>query len=253
MDNERSAPRRDRERKGKSMKMPPISARRAGKKVQTDKPKPAATPVKATRRQKATEARTEQVLNAALELFSTYGFRGTSLDQIAERADISKTNLLYYFESKKALYDGVLSRLIDMWLAPLKLFDEASDPIDAIDNYIQAKLEYSRDHPLASKLFCLGVVQGDGLPEEHFNDELRALVDSKAHIIRTWIDEGHMADIEPHHILFSIWAITQHYADFATQVEALTGRTLADPEFFDETVANVRRLLLNGLQIRGRQ
>jgi TetR/AcrR family transcriptional regulator len=214
--------------------------------------KTAAAPVKATRRQKATEARTENLLNAALEVFSTYGFHGTSLDQIAERADISKTNLLYYFESKTALYDAVLSRLIDIWLAPLKAFDHTSDPIDAIDSYIKAKLEYSRDHPLASKLFCLGVVQGEGLLKGHLNDELRALVDSKAHIIRTWSGEGRLADIEPYHIIFSIWAITQHYADFGTQVEALTGRTLADPEFFDETVANVRRLLLNGLQTRAK-
>ena len=225
--------------------------------ISTAKREPVASRVKPpTRRQKANEARTEQLLNAALEIFASYGFHGSSLDQIADKADISKTNLLYYFSSKKALYDAVLSRIIDIWLAPLKAFDKSSDPIVAIDGYIRAKLEYSRDHPLASKLFCLGVVSGDDgfveLIRNHLNFELRELVDTKAQVIRAWMDAGLLTKIEPHHLLFSIWSITQHYADFATQVEALTGRTLADPKFFDETATNVRKLLLNGLLIRPR-
>lgn len=237
------------------MKAPSSRAVATAMSVRSPNREPAAPRVKPpTRRQKANMARTEQLLNAALEIFATYGFHGSSLDQIAERADISKTNLLYYFSSKKALYDAVLSLIIDIWLAPLKAFDRSLDPIVAIDGYIRAKLEYSRDHPLASKLFCLGVVSSeDGfvtLLKSHLNNELRELVDSKAQVIRVWIDEGRLADVEPHHVLFSIWAVTQHYADFASQVQALTGRTLADPDFFDETVVNVRRLLLDGLKVR---
>lgn len=237
------------------MKAPSSRAVATARSVRNTKREPVVPRVKpATRRQKANEVRTEQLLNAALEIFASYGFRGSSLDQIAEKADISKTNLLYYFSSKKALYDAVLSRIIDIWLAPLRAFDKSSDPIVAIDGYIRAKLEYSRDHPLASKLFCLGVVSGDdgfvALVKNHLNVELRELVDSKAQVIRAWMDEGLLAEIEPHHLLFSIWSVTQHYADFAAQVQALTGRTLADPEFFEETVTNVRRLLLNGLLVR---
>jgi TetR/AcrR family transcriptional regulator len=211
----------------------------------------------ATRRQKASEARTEQLLNAALEVFASYGFHGSSLEQIAEKADISKTNLLYYFSSKKALYDAVMTRIIDIWLEPLKAFEKTSDPIVAFDGYIRAKLEYSRDYPLASKLFCLAVVSGDDgfaeLVRNSLSFDLRELVDAKVRVIRGWMDEGCLAEIEPYHLLFSIWSITQHYADFAAQVEVLTGRTLADPEFFDETVANVRSLLFNGLLLRSEE
>ena len=204
----------------------------------------------ATRRRRANEARTAKVLSAALELFSAYGFYGTRIDQVAERAELSKTNLLYYFSSKRALYEAVLHTILDIWLQPLRNLDAQLDPMVAIENYIRAKLVYSKEHPLASKLFCLEVVQGADILGELLNDELRALVNSKADVIRAWIAEGRLAEIEPYHLLFSIWAITQHYADFAAQVDALTARTLADAAFFEETVTNVRRLIMDGIRPR---
>ncbi len=204
----------------------------------------------ATRRIKANEQKTEKVLNAALELFSAYGFHGTRIEQVAERADLSKTNLLYYFSSKQALYTAVLQRLMEIWLEPLRSFDAKLDPVVAINNYIRAKLAYSRDHPLASKLYCVEVVQGADILGDLLNEELRGLVDSKAEVIRTWIESGRLAKVDPYHLLFSIWAVTQHYADFAVQISALTGKTLSDEAFFDETVTNVERILLDGIRAR---
>ena len=43
----------------------------------------------------------EVILEAALDVFSTHGFRGATIDQIAEAAGMSKPNLLYYFQSKE--------------------------------------------------------------------------------------------------------------------------------------------------------
>jgi TetR/AcrR family transcriptional regulator len=216
--------------------------------VKSARPKALSKKQPAIHRRQGNEARTAKVLDAALELFSAYGFHGTRIEQVAERAELSKTNLLYYFSSKRALYEAVLHRILDLWLQPLRNFDAQLDPIVAIENYIRAKLTYSREQPLASKLFCLEVVQGADIVGELLNDELLALVDSKVGVIRTWIADGRLADIEPHHLLFSIWAITQHYADFAAQVEALTARTLADEAFFEETVANVQRIITKGIR-----
>ena len=48
--------------------------------------------------------KTTQIFNAALSVFSAQGFRGATLDQIALQAGMSKPNLLYYFDSKEAIY-----------------------------------------------------------------------------------------------------------------------------------------------------
>jgi TetR/AcrR family transcriptional regulator len=54
-----------------------------------------------------------------------------------------------------------------------------------------------------------------------------------------------MAPIDPRHLFFAIWAVTQTFADFAVQVQAIMGvRTLSDRQFAaasDEVVALVLR------------
>ena len=44
--------------------------------------------------------------------------------------------------------------------------------------------------------------------------------------IRAWVNSGRLAPVAPHHLVFALWAVTQHYADFAVQIQAITGRTL---------------------------
>lgn len=196
------------------------------------------------RRRRDGEARRETVLDAALDIFSTVGLHGASIDQIADRAGLSKANLLYYFPSKEDLYVAVLRRVLDVWLDPLHSLRADSEPADALRHYIRRKVTLSRDAPQASRLFCLEIVQGARLLREELEGPLRSLVEEKAAILRTWIAAGRIAPHDPHHLIFSIWAITQHYADFATQVEAITGRSLADPVFFEETVTNTQGLIL---------
>ena len=192
----------------------------------------------------------EVVLAAALGLFSRYGLHGTSVDQLAARAGVSKSNLLYYFANKEELYVSVLRDLLDLWLAPLREFTAEQDPQQAIADYIRRKLVVSRDSPDASRLFCLEMIQGAPLLRDELDRELREIVMHKAAVIRGWIDDGRLAPVDPQHLIFSIWATTQHYADFAVQVQALTGKTLADPAFFEQTVANVQAVVLRGVAPR---
>ncbi|WP_375464105.1 HTH-type transcriptional regulator RutR [uncultured Methylobacterium sp.] len=205
----------------------------------------------AVRRQRRDGAlRREAILDAGLDVFSTVGLHGASLDQIAERAGLSKTNLLYYFPSKEDLYVAVLRRVLDVWLDPLQALDADSEPAEALKRYIRTKITLSRDAPQASRLFCLEIVQGARLLRPELEGPLRSLVEAKATVLRGWIAEGRIAAHDPHHLIFSIWAITQHYADFATQVDAITGRGLSDEAFFEATVLSTQRLILTGLGLR---
>lgn len=184
---------------------------------------------------------------AALALFSRYGLHGTSVDQVAARAQVSKSNLLYHFANKEELYVSVLRELLGAWLEPLRGFSAEQDPREAIADYVRRKLAMSRDRPEASRLFCLEMVQGAPLLREALAQELRPLVESKAAVMRAWIAQGRLAAVDPYHLVFTLWAVTQHYADFAVQVEAVTGRTLDDPVFFEQTVDHVQRIVLDAL------
>ena len=79
---------------------------------------------------------------------------------------------------------------------------------------------------------------------------LHDLVENKIEVIQTWIDQGKLAPVEPYHLVFSLWATTQHYADFRVQVEAVAGKTLEDPGFFQETLSSLETIILNGVRPR---
>ena len=169
----------------------------------------------------------ETILSAGLAMFSQYGFRGTTLDQIAAEAGLSKPNLLYYFPSKEAIHTALLEGLLDTWLDPLRALDPDGDPEQEILAYVLRKLEMSRDYPLESRLFANEMLQGAPHVAPILGDRLKTLVDEKAAVIRGWAEAGRIAPVDPHHLIFSIWALTQHYADFDVQVRAVLGG--ADP------------------------
>ncbi|WPP01390.1 HTH-type transcriptional regulator RutR [Pseudomonas sp. HR96] len=210
------------------------------------------TPSAATlsRRTRLVEGKRTAILDAALQIFSRYGLHGTSLDQVATLADVSKTNLLYYFASKEELYLSVLRQLLDVWLLPLRGFSAEQDPIIAISEYIRIKLQLSRDHPAESRLFCLEIIQGAPLLLGELEQPLRETVEAKVAVIQGWIDAGKLAPVAPYHLIFSLWATTQHYTDFRTQIDAVTGKTLDDPQFFAEVLSSVQSLFLDGIRPR---
>lgn len=194
------------------------------------------TPAKPkTRIQKENHA---TILEAALEVFAHEGFRGATLDKIAEKAGLSKPNLLYYFPSKNAIHSTLLSGLLDTWLDPLRAMNPDGDPNEEILTYVHRKLEMSREMPRESRLFANEVLRGAPHLEKLLGTDLKTLVDEKAAIISEWMDAGRIAKVHPKHLIFSIWALTQHYADFETQVRAVLGQGVKDPypearEFID--------------------
>jgi TetR/AcrR family transcriptional regulator len=181
-------------------------------------------------------AKTEAILGAALDVFSARGFGGATLDLIAERAGLSKPNLLYYFASKEAIYRQLLDRLLDSWLEPLRRLDRSGEPLAEIEAYVRRKVRMARSMPRESRLFANEILRGAPSIGDVLEGRLKLLVDEKAAIIRGWCRRGLIAPVDPHHLIFSIWATTQHYADFDVQVRAVLGsdddRRFADAESF---------------------
>ena len=180
-------------------------------------------PARARQKSRIRKQKTGQILEAALDVFSRYGFRGSTLDQIAARAGISKPNLLYYFSSKEEIHVAVLTRLLDAWLAPLKDIDPDGDPVAEVCRYVRRKLEMARDYPRESRLFANEIIQGAPVINEFLRVELKQLVDEAAAILDMWSRSGRIAPINARHLIFSIWATTQHYADFEAQVRIVLG------------------------------
>jgi TetR/AcrR family transcriptional regulator len=201
---------------------------------------------KRTRIQLANESK---ILDAGLEVFSTYGFRGATVDQIAFLAGMTKPNLLYYFRRKEDIYLAVLNRTLDRWLAPLEALDPDGDPATEITAYIDRKIEISRDNPKASRLFAMEIMQGAPILWDVLAGPLKRLVDEKAAVIDRWIADGRMAPLDPYHLIFMIWATTQHYADFETQIRALLGSKVDEMAHLQQARQTLERVFLKGVTV----
>ena len=175
-------------------------------------------PKKPSRIQRRNRSR---ILDAALDVFSVEGYRGATLDQIAETAGLSKPNILYYFAGKEEIHVTLLSQLMETWLDPLVEMDAEGEPLDEILGYVMRKLEMARDLPRESRLFANEILQGAPRMLPHLQDDLAPLFNEKCKVIAGWVEAGRLAPIDPRHLIFSIWATTQHYADFDAQVQVL--------------------------------
>ncbi len=184
------------------------------------------------------------ILKAALEVFSAYGYRGTTVDQIAVKAGLSKPNLLYYFKRKEDIYVAVLEHTLEEWLKPLRMLDVGGDPFIELTRYISEKLDMSFANPPASRIFANEILHGAPHIQKFLKGPLRELVEEKVKVIRHWIAAGKIKPIDPPHFIFAIWAVTQHYADFSTQVEAVLGS--ADGKA--QVKLAVAEILLRGLK-----
>lgn len=203
------------------------------------------------RRTRIQREKRDLILEAALEVFSTHGFRGATIDQIAEAAGMSKPNLLYYFRSKEDIHKTLISRLLETWLAPLREMDAEGDPVTEIRSYIRRKIEMARDFPRESRLFANEILQGAPRILPMLDTDLKNLVDEKAEIIRLWMRQGKLVQADPHHLIFAIWATTQHYADFDVQVRAVLGPGRDGEDRFEEAVQFLEQLFIGGLKPRG--
>lgn len=182
------------------------------------------------------------ILEGALTVFAENGFRGTTIDQIATESGLSKPNVLYYFSSKDEIHKALLTKLLDMWLAPLESINPEGEPLQEVLDYVSAKLRMSREYPRESRLFAYEILRGAPHLTEILGGRLRNSVEDVVAIFRQWMEAGQLRQVEPHHLIFSIWSMTQHYADFDVQVRAVLGH---DP--FDEAAVFLddmyRRLL----------
>jgi TetR/AcrR family transcriptional regulator len=195
----------------------------------------------------AGEANVERILSAALGIFSRYGYRGSRTEQIADAAGMSKPNLLYYFKTKEELYEAVLRRGLTSWVDAMFSMRSDADVPTAIGDYIAAKLHSACEDPESSRLFAVEVIQGAPVLAPAMQDLIRPALANGENTLRRWAAEGRIADLDPTTLIFMLWAITQHYADFASQIELVSGRSIADPQVFETIRETITHTILYGI------
>lgn len=191
-----------------------------------------------------------EILRHAVTMFAQCGYQGTSIARIAGQVGVSKQNLLYYFSSKPALYQRVLDDVLDVWLDRMdSLADESREPQDLLRSYIQAKLRFSREHPSASKVYAMEVIGGAKIYGQQIRDKVIPYLRKDIASFEKWIAQGKIAAVDPSHLLFTIWAMTQSYADFSTQMNLVLNQKKLSAKDFEIAEKLIVDMVLAALAI----
>ena len=100
-----------------------------------------------SRKEREKRARQQDILKAARELFAAKGFRDTTLDEIAQKAEFGKGTLYNYFASKEDIFHAIIDQAIENSIAMAhECVDSDGDVRTKLTRYAQASMLYIRDN-----------------------------------------------------------------------------------------------------------
>lgn len=187
------------------------------------------------------------ILEAGERIFAQHGFRGATMQMIADQAGLPKANLHYYFDSKEKLYRCVVEKIFEIWLQAASSFENSDEPKEALKLYIYEKMQISRRHPYGSKVWANEVMQGAPIIQDFLETQLRSWTDGRIESIQAWIAAGKIRPVEPRWVMYMIWATTQHYADFGHQIETLNADAPLSEAQWQAASETVFEVIWNGL------
>lgn len=190
----------------------------------------------------------ELILQAAADEFVKHGYKGTSVQAIADRVNLPKANILYYFKSKTGLYKALLQDILTLWNEGFSESAIDSSPQAVLRNYIVGKMRYSRTHPQESKIFAQEIIQGAPVIRDEIQFPVVNWAAGKASVINAWVEQGLIRPVDPLHLLFLIWGATQFYADFDTEIQLIKGAPMSEKEF-EQAQQFLVDMILRGLAV----
>lgn len=194
----------------------------------------------------------QRIFDAAEYVFAGHGYRGASVQAIAEAAGLPKSNVLYYVSSKRRLYIALLERMMARWNSMLDDISVEDDPAEVLEAFIRSKMALTRTHPQGSRLFAAEILQGAPFLQDYLRGELREWVQARAEVFKQWAERGLMDPVDPVWLIFLIWSSTQHYADFESQVLGITDREVLSEEDYRRITDFLCRVILQGCGVTRR-
>ncbi len=190
-----------------------------------------------------------QIQQAAERVFADFGYVGASFSRIATEAGLPKSNIVYYYQTKEKLYRNVVENIFNVWREAADVLSPERDPITALGDYIETKLELARTRPYGSKVWANEIIQRAPVVQDYLEGELRQWTDDRIAVIEYWIAQKQIRPVSARHLLYAIWATTQHYADFTHQIRTLNDDLELTNQQWEDTKRSLREILLEGVKL----
>jgi len=158
------------------------------------------------------------ILEAAEFEFARNGYEGTTIQSIADRAGMTKRQVLYFFSNKKSLYSDVLSRIFKHWRSE-DFGMWPGEPIDVFEEYMEHLLEQARTNPTHNKFMINEMLRGaPAFKENRRQQDVSKLTNQRIMRMQEWIDQGRIRDLDPKFFLFFLWSMQHFFVIFEPEV-----------------------------------
>lgn len=193
----------------------------------------------------------ELITRAAIIVFAAKGVHRATIAEIAECVKMPSATVHYYFRSKEILYDAVLKQILELWFSKIASIEDSDSPLQEIEKYVRSKMEFSRQHPEASRIFANDVLGGRSNILRQMKTEIGPIVHRKCKLISSWIKRGDIRPTDPLNLFFAIWGMTEYYGIFASEISVyFDGRPMTN-EQYEQAVKTAVELVVNGLRPTG--
>ena len=169
-------------------------------------------------KRQASDAKISAILEAAEFEFARNGYEGTTIQSIADRANMTKRQVLYFFTNKKNLYSEILKRIFKHWRSE-EFNTWPGQPTEVFEEYLEHLLEQARTNPTHSKFMVNEMLRG--APEFKKNRQQRdvlELTNQRIKRMQGWIDQGLIRDLDPKFFLFFLWGMQHFFVVFEPEV-----------------------------------
>ncbi len=181
-----------------------------------------------------------QILDAAVKVFSTRGYRATLVDEIAQEAGVAKGTLYLYFASKQEMYFQAFRENVEkLHDATVVRMEEASSTWDKIKAFIAVRLEFGETHKEFLRIYLsefAGTFTGKGEWSEQLNELLRRESDLLRKLFRHGIQAREVREVPADQLVSML-----HYMVAGLMASRVTAIRITEAELNPDLIVDLLR------------
>lgn len=151
----------------------------------------------------------KNILDAATDVFQTKGMDGARMQEIADKANINKSMLHYYYRSKQKLFEAVFKTAISIMAPKLREIIETEEPLfDKIRNFTDNYIGFISKHAYLPTFIIQELNRNPEILQETFVKPFGNSFDKMKTTINEMVEKGEIRPIKPEHLLMNVIAMS---------------------------------------------
>ncbi|MBD2871311.1 TetR/AcrR family transcriptional regulator [Paenibacillus arenilitoris] len=174
--------------------------------------------------------RRKQIVDAAAKSFALFGYKATTMDQVARIANVGKGTIYTFFTNKEELFHEIMRRLIlEMKQVAERVVDPNRRFFDNLYDALEQLLDFREEHELALKLSQEVREIGTPMAQEGMQQIEKAVVGYIAQQVQAAVDKGELKPCNPEMTAFVMLKLYMALTvDWAKMHEPLNKKQVAE-------------------------